>query len=47
MTTTQAISELMTAWSRVYNTVAELNPTWTAERVYDATAAVIREQIGI
>ena len=47
MTTTQAISELMKAWNRVYNTVAEINPTWTAERVYAATAAVIRKQLGI
>jgi hypothetical protein len=47
MTTAQAISELMTVWNRVYNTITILNPTWTADRVYDATAAVIRDQLGI
>ena len=47
MTTAAAINELMTAWNRAYKTVAECNPTWTAERVFDATAAVIREQLGI
>ena len=47
MTTAQAVAELMTAWDRVYQTVAELNPTWTAERVFSVTAALIREQLGL